>query len=550
MMERRNQQHVLVARTVTTTLAVCGLFAGYFLSRLVAFQHTEGALDRYATGIVAQRDAASGEGRKLLAAMKSSPYAACSDADIVYLRDLLYRSEYLKDAGYLHAGKIDCSAASGHPARNNEQFRTASTPQAGAASYSNLVPSQGDSNGSAGLEMGNAYVLFNERLPVTLSSLSMQLTETVRDVTAAQTGHGAGKAAQAKHADQTADELARSGDRVYATHCSNQYSNCATAYTSVSDALRVENGTVGGGLVLGGLMGGFLGLAFSTWYRRRQGMEHQLRRAIARDKLDVLFQPIVNLSTGKIVGAESLVRWTDEEGLDVGPEVFVKIAEENGFVGSITKLVVLRALDSFADTLRNRPGFRLSVNVTATDLADPKFLPMLDDALRYHRVQSKSLAIEITESSTANPEVAMETIRALSRRGHSIHIDDFGTGYSSLSYLLYLSVDTIKIDKAFTRAIGTESVTVAILPQILAMAESLHMEVVVEGVETGLQADYFSSAEKPMYGQGWLYGRPVAAGVFLGLLADDSTKAPVTLDADVTPKLVAGPVLVAMRRSA
>jgi sensor c-di-GMP phosphodiesterase-like protein len=550
MIERANKQHVLVARTVTTTLAVSGILAGYFLSRIVAFERTESALDRYATGIVAQRDAASGEGRKLLAAMKSSPYAACSDADIAYLRDLLYRSQYLKDAGYLHAGRVDCSAASGHPARVNEQLRTDSALQAGAVAYINLLPGQGGSNASAGLEMGNAYVLFNEHLPVALSSIPMQLTESVRDVASAQAGRATGKLAQAKRFDSPGDELARSGDTVYATHCSNQYSNCATAHTTVSDALRVENGTLGCGLVLGGLTGGFLGLAFSTWYRRRQGMEHQLRRAIARDKLDVLFQPIVNLSTGKIVGAESLVRWRDEEGLDVGPETFVKIAEENGFVGSITKLVVLRALDCFADTLRSRPGFRLSVNVTATDLADPKFLPMLDDALRYHRVQSKSLAIEITESSTANREVAMETIRALSRRGHSIHIDDFGTGYSSLSYLLYLSVDTIKIDKAFTRAIGTESVTVAILPQILAMAESLHMEVVVEGVETGQQANYFSATEKPMYGQGWLYGHPVPAGEFLGLLADDSSKAAITLDAAIPAQPVAGPVLVAIRRSA
>ena len=104
---------------------------------------------------------------------------------------------------------------------------------------------------------------------------------------------------------------------------------------------------------------------------------------------------------------------------------------------------------------------------------------MLDSSLKQAKVHPKSLAIEITESSTANRDVAMETIRILRSRGHSIHIDDFGTGYSSLSYLLYLSVDTIKIDKAFTQVIGTESVTVAILPQILAMAKSLGMEAYV-----------------------------------------------------------------------
>ena len=140
-------------------------------------------------------------------------------------------------------------------------------------------------------------------------------------------------------------------------------------------------------------------------------------------------------------------------------------------------------------------------------------------------VNPKSLAIEITESSTADREVAMESIRLLRRRGHSIYIDDFGTGYSSLSYLLYLSVDTIKIDKAFTRAIGTESVTVAILPQIMAMAKSLNLEVVVEGIETDQQALYFSNGTQRVYGQGWLYGRPISAEAFRALLAEQGERA-------------------------
>jgi sensor c-di-GMP phosphodiesterase-like protein len=119
----------------------------------------------------------------------------------------------------------------------------------------------------------------------------------------------------------------------------------------------------------------------------------------------------------------------------------------------------------------------------------------------------------------------METIRELRRKGHSIHIDDFGTGYSNLDKLLYLFADTIKIDKAFTRVIGTESVTVAILPQILSMAKLLNLEVIVEGVETDHQADYFSPVEQKIYGQGWLFGRPVTAEQFHGLLVAERPKA-------------------------
>jgi sensor c-di-GMP phosphodiesterase-like protein len=141
------------------------------------------------------------------------------------------------------------------------------------------------------------------------------------------------------------------------------------------------------------------------------------------------------------------------------------------------------------------------------------------------------VAIEITESSTVMREAAIETIRGLRERGHSVHIDDFGTGYSSLSYLHDLSVDAIKIDKAFTQAIGTGSVIVAILPQILAMAESLNLRVIVEGVETEEQASYFASAKQPVLAQGWLFGRPVPAKEFLRLLAEDEKTASALADA-------------------
>ena len=254
-----------------------------------------------------------------------------------------------------------------------------------------------------------------------------------------------------------------------------------------------------------------------------------MRRAIAKDELRVVYQPIVILATRRIVGAEALARWTDEEGFEVGPDVFIRIAEERGFVGEITRLVARRVLQDFAETLRSHPDFRLSINVASADLGDPGFLPMLDRALAKAGVSAQSLAIEITESCTAQHDVAIAAILALRERGHSVHIDDFGTGYSSLSYLHALSIDAIKIDKSFTHAIGTEAVTVSILPQILAMAETLKLGVIVEGVETGLQAEYFETNAQPVLAQGWLFGHPVPAEEFFRILSEDEEKAQVAM---------------------
>jgi sensor c-di-GMP phosphodiesterase-like protein len=140
---------------------------------------------------------------------------------------------------------------------------------------------------------------------------------------------------------------------------------------------------------------------------------------------------------------------------------------------------------------------------------------MLEGALAKARVRPQSLVVEITERSAGNGETAKETIRLLRQIGHSIHIDDFGSGFSNLDKLLYLYADTIKIDKAFTRTIDTESVAAVILPHIMKIAKSLNLEVIVEGVEITRQADYFLSGQQKIYGQGWLFGRPMTAEQFL-----------------------------------
>ena len=488
---------------------------GYFLGCVLALQVGENWLDQYSKLIAVQEDASSKEAHDLLGVLKKSPYPFCSDAEISYFRELVFRSEYLKDAGRIREGNIECSATAGHPARAIGQFKAVSTQQDGTLAYSNLVPLHDAALRRDGLQSGDAYVVFGSHMPASLGPFPMHLAINMKNAS-----HGLSGAASSGEPDLTSDGAVRVGDILYGTRCSALHLNCVTSSASVSDVLRGEIGQIGACTILGGIAGVLFGIVFSRAQRRSLNLEQQLRRAIANDKLQVAYQPIVSLGTGQIVGAEALARWTDEEGTTVSPDVFIKLAEEHGFVGSITRLVLRRALHDFAETLRKRPSFRLNVNVAAADLADPKFLPMLDESLGRVDVNPKSLAIEITESSTADREVAMESIRMLRRRGHSIYIDDFGTGYSSLSYLLYLSVDTIKIDKAFTRAIGTESVTVAILPQIMAMAKSLNLEVVVEGIETDQQALYFSDGTQRVYGQGWLYGRPISAEAFRCLLAE------------------------------
>ena len=141
--------------------------------------------------------------------------------------------------------------------------------------------------------------------------------------------------------------------------------------------------------------------------------------------------------------------------------------------------------------------------------------------LKFRRATSASRSPRATPRASRSPETRFS---AFARRATTSHIDDFGTGYSSLAYLHDLSVDAIKIDKAFTKAIGTDAVTVSILPQILTMAETLKLRVVVEGIETQAQADYFAASNQRIHAQGWLFGRPVPARLFLQMLDEEEAR--------------------------
>lgn len=274
-----------------------------------------------------------------------------------------------------------------------------------------------------------------------------------------------------------------------------------------------------GFLVAGAFLGVALGLIAIQAYRRQGSMENQLRRAINEGALTMVYQPIVNLETEEIVGAEALVRWVNEEGDSVRPDIFVALAEERGFVGEITRLVARRVTDELGGLLA-KGNFRVTLNIAAEDLVDPSFLEDLGGFLVAANVKPSSIGLELTERSTADQKAAVEALAQFKSTGHVVYIDDFGTGYSSLAYLHRLHVDAIKVDRAFTQTVGTGAVTASVVPQILDMAAQLGLLVVVEGIETNEQAEYFRAAGRGILGQGWLFGKPVPAAQFRKLFDD------------------------------
>jgi sensor c-di-GMP phosphodiesterase-like protein len=533
-MRHTPKQRKLITLIATTIAAVIGASGGYLIGRALTLRLAENKLSQDVTSVVALENAFSEEARAMLVTINASPYPFCSDAELAYFRKLVYRAEYLSDAGRMHNGTLACSAVMSRADLPKAQYKPDYVQPDGTRVFGDVPLFRDGKSRGILLQQGESYVVYAPHFRENLGTTSSRFIHTLRfspglQYIPQQFNAKTSGLPPARAKILITDGQARLGGNLYATRCSARYYKCVSAYVPIAEALDADRAYLIGFMVLGSLIGALSSLFCCLFYLHHRSMVQQLRRSIVKDRLQVVYQPIADLASGRIVGAEALARWTDEEGCVVGPSVFTKAAEQHGFVCSITRLVVRHALSDMGAMLRSHPDFRLSINVTAADLRNSKFLPMLDQALEAASVPARNVVIEITESSTAKHEIAKETIRQLSQRGHSVHIDDFGTGYSSLSYLNELSIDTIKIDQSFTQAIGTEAVTVGILPQILAMAKALKLHVIVEGVETLEQAQYFAAAAQPILVQGWLYGHAVPAEEFIPLLAEDEKKQCVTV---------------------
>lgn len=504
------RQRAAITLCATVVLALSGVAGGYAVGRAIALRLTAAKLKLDSAHALSDSVAFSGDAHRALDRMNASKDTACSDADLLFLRQLVFHSLYLKEVGRLHNGGILCSAALGRVSQPAALPAPNSVGADGVKVYWNLPLFKLPQAGVTTLLDKDSFVVLNpyvftlrEHAPLRLQTLVIDGRKPPAPVNA-----------HPLEPILDADSDFRIGDRLYSTRCSLRYNTCLTVSILLKDVLQANRMQIAGNMAIGGAAGALLGFFVSLAYKRRRSMEQQLRRAVRQKGLRLIYQPILDLRTRRIVGAEALARWTDEEGNEVNPETFFRLAEQRGFVGELTELVVQRGLRDFRKVLRSNAEFRLSINITASDLADGRFLSMLDRSLAMEGVAARSLTIEITESSTASQHVAIEAIHQLRSRGHAVQIDDFGTGYSSLAYLKDLAVDAIKIDKTFTHAIGTKAVTQGILPQILALARTLNLDVVAEGIETGEQAEYFSDVNWPVLGQGWFFCKAVPVEEF------------------------------------
>jgi len=241
----------------------------------------------------------------------------------------------------------------------------------------------------------------------------------------------------------------------------------------------------------------------------RLQIETDMRRGLMDDEFFLVYQPQVDMASGRAIGVEALLRWRDPERGVIGPSEFIPIAEESGMIQALGARVLRDACRQLMLWQRQNMFMRLSVNLSVQQLEHDSWLSVVEEALRASGLPAHYLDLEITESVIiTHPDRAVATLVKLKQMGVSITIDDFGTGYSSLSYLTRLPIQGVKIDQRFVHGLEQNKSDEAIAQAIIALSDSMGLRCIAEGVETIAQFEFLKS-HRCEEAQGYLISRPL-----------------------------------------
>jgi EAL domain-containing protein (putative c-di-GMP-specific phosphodiesterase class I) len=243
------------------------------------------------------------------------------------------------------------------------------------------------------------------------------------------------------------------------------------------------------------------------------GVESDLRTALKEDQIFVVYQPVVDLADGRLVGVEALARWRHPQRGLVPPLEFIPIAEECGLIDAVGSRVLSLACAQFMQwqgSLGRLAPQELAVNLSRAQLKRGDVVDEVRRLLQHTGMPPRQLQLEITETLAAQDDRIQTTLRELKALGVTLALDDFGTGYSSLACLHQLPVDTVKIDRSFVKHAETVEYHRVLIEATIRMARALGMRTVAEGIETPGQARLMCQLQCDR-GQGWLHGRPMGA---------------------------------------
>jgi len=329
-------------------------------------------------------------------------------------------------------------------------------------------------------------------------------------------------------------------DRIVATRKSDDYGLAVTSSMSRA-GLATSRADMRASAILAGVGASVLivPLVAFGWRRRRDNPIADLRRALQADEFMPYYQPILDISNGRLEGAEVLIRWRKPDGSIVPPAQFIPLLESSGLIFEATRALMRRVCREAGPAIGRRSRCKVSFNLTARHFADAALVTEIREIFAGSPISLSQVVLEVTERHPLENLTAARTVIAgLQDLGVRVAIDDVGAGHGGLSYLLKLGVDVIKIDKLFVDAIGSERHSAAIINSLVELARTMRMEVVAEGVESFEQVEYLRDQGIHL-AQGYVFAPPLPGASFLQLLeaADPVVRAAARADDAIAPDL-------------
>ncbi|WP_288407297.1 EAL domain-containing protein [uncultured Herbaspirillum sp.] len=530
----KNKSKVVALALVATVVAAIAPVVGMlWLSRQAVSQAEHERLARYAQTVVERAESTFQATQRSLKSLSPLLLHPCSDEHIAQMRMIAVYSNAIEEMGYYEYGQLKCTSWERNvQAQRRAQPRPLFTTREGVG-----VAPQQPSFVAGGPSMMSIQYGSHAALVHRDRFVDVVLEDGVHVVLAR---NGFGQVAQygipidpgiAAHALHGVGQQDVDGFFVSTVSRDGWTAAAIIDGQQVLDSMTSEQRWF---LPVGVLLGLALVLLVVRVSQARLSPLAELQLAVRKREFIVCYQPIIELDSGRCVGAEALIRWKRPDGSIVRPDLFIPLAEESGLILPLTDLVIETVVAELGATLRADRALHVAINVAAQDIKTGRILEVVGKNLAGTDIRTEQIWMEATERGCMDIASARVTLARARELGHSMALDDFGTGYSNLQYLQGLPMDALKIDKSFVSTIGTGAATSAVIDHIIAMAKSLNLYIVAEGVETLEQAAYLSQQEVDFV-QGWLFAKPMPAGEFV-----DFYRATLA-DYGTGPEIIRGP---------
>lgn len=493
-------------------IGVSPILLTYWLALRHATQTTEERLNQYGSEVLLRSEWVTGKVYAALDRLNEGPSTdPCSPERIAHMAEIDLVSRGVQAVGYVQKEKLMCTAYGS--LGEGVEIKSAIPPGHGNDGVDLYVGAFLESVPGVAFTIfvrnGYAVLLTEQNLPdVQLTSVDVSLGSYSLRTNSFRSVRGTVREAWLSRMEFGKPTHIVADDQMVLMLPSRVYPLVSVAALPLS-AIDTERSRQFGHLMPFALLSG-AAMAFSALLllRRQTNLATQLRRAMRRGELYLVYQPVIDLASNRCVGAEALIRWCQSDGTMVSPNVFIPAAEDAGIIQEVTEHVFRLLAHETPALFARYPALYISINLSAADLRSDETALHLSLLLQYTGAQPRNFLIEATERGLLDTDESRAVIHCIRSIGMQVAVDDFGTGYSSLSYLGKFELDCLKIDKSFVDTIGTESVTSQVALHIIAMAKTLGLKLMAEGVETAVQADILRSQGVDA-AQGWIFSKPM-----------------------------------------